>query len=93
MKPLKFVRTEIRKPRYDPRPETSTTNNSAWRQGLFIVFEDYNGNFYDYMPRWDEIEELVSKKDEVERINRALASENARRNRDDKGEKASECSV
>ena len=77
MKPIKFKRIEIRKPRYDPHPEKSTTNNSDWRMGLFIIFEDYNGIEFDYMPKWNEIEELIQKKGEIELINKQLARDNA----------------
>ena len=76
MKPIKFVKTEIRKPRYDPRPESSKTNNSEWRQGLFVIFEDYQGNRFDWMPKWSEIEELKKKIPETEQINKDLAIEN-----------------
>lgn len=72
MFPIKFKRIEIRKPRYDPHPEKSLTNNSNWRQGLFIVFEDYNGNEFDYMPKWGEIALINEKKIEVEILNKEL---------------------
>lgn len=73
MKALRFKRIEIRKPRYDPRSESSNTNNSVWRLGLFIIFEDYNGVEYDYMPKWSEVQELQRKKVEVEEANKELA--------------------
>ena len=73
MKPLKFKRFEIRKPRYDPHPEKSLTKNSSWRQGLFLVFEDYDGVEYDFMPKWDHVQELNKKKEEIEIINKELA--------------------
>lgn len=73
MKPLKFVRLEIRKPRYDPHPEKSMTNNSKWRQGLFLIFEDYDGQEYDYMPKWDEIRRVNEGKDFIEEKNKELA--------------------
>jgi hypothetical protein len=47
--------TEIRKPRYDPHPEKSQTNNSTWRQGFFVIF---NGGQYDYMPLWRDLDAL-----------------------------------
>lgn len=73
MIPLNFKKFEIRKPRYDPNPEKSKTNNSKWRVGLFIIFEDYQGNEYDYMPKWDECAELNRMKDIVEELNKDLA--------------------
>lgn len=71
--PLKFKRVEIRKPRYDPHPEKSLTNNSEWRKGFFIIFEDYKGQEYDYMPKWEEIQTINNKKNEIELINKNLA--------------------
>ena len=73
MKPLKFKRVEIRKPRYDPHPESSKTNNSDWRVGLFVVFEDYHGNEYDYMPKWAEVNEIDNGRVAVEQQNKELA--------------------
>jgi len=78
MIPLKFKRMEIRKPRYDPHPEKSTTNNSEWRQGLFLIFEDYSGNEFDYMPQWEELSTLPRMKELIEDINKNLASEKKR---------------
>ena len=76
MQPIKFNNIEIRKPRYNPNPNKSKTNNTEWRMGLFIVFKDYNGNIYDYMPKWDEIELLIEKKKEIEKINKELSIKN-----------------
>lgn len=73
MKPLKIKRIEIRKPRYDPNPEKSKTDNHDWRVGLFLVFEDYNGNEYDYMPKWNELDLVNERKYRVEELNRELA--------------------
>lgn len=78
MKPVKFKRFEIRRPKWDPHPEKSTTNNSVWRQGLFLVFEDYEGNEFDYMPLWDDLELLNLKRQEVELINKKIAREVAK---------------
>ena len=78
MIPLKFKRVEIRRPRYDPRPESSTTDNSDWRQGLFIIFEDYRGNIFDYMPKWSELAEIDIGKNQVELVNKELARKNMR---------------
>ncbi len=75
MKANKFKRFEIRKPKWDPNPEKSTTNNSEWRKGLFVIFEDYNGNVYDYMPKWIDIEELNRLHLEIENINKSLCKE------------------
>ena len=75
MKPLKFKRVEIRRPRYDPNPHKSVTNNSGWRVGLFIVFEDYDGEEFDYMPKWKEVEELNKRRVEVEKVNKELAKQ------------------
>ena len=72
MKPLKFVRLEIRKPRYDPHPEKSTTNNSDWRLGLFVIFEDYQGNQFDWMPKWDEVVELRGFREVAEQVNKEV---------------------
>lgn len=73
MNPLKFKRVEIRPPRYDPHPEKSQTNNSDWRKGLFIIFEDRDGALYDYMPTWAEVSELNRQKGAIEDINGDLA--------------------
>lgn len=73
MIPLKFKRFEIRKPRYNPNPQKSKTNNHNWRQGLFIIFEDYNGNEYDVMPTWAFADELNQFREKVENINKVLA--------------------
>lgn len=73
MRPLKFIGVEIRAPRTDPNPEKSKTNNHFWRQGIFILFQDYKGNKFDYMPKWEEIEKINSMRDKVELINREMA--------------------
>ena len=73
MKPLKFVCVEIRSPRTDPNPEKSKTNNSGWRKGLFIVFEDYNGNRFDWMPCWDEINNITVQRQVIQDLNGELA--------------------
>lgn len=80
MKPITFVEIEIRQPRYDPNPEKSKTNNSAWRHGLFVIFKDYKGNIFDWMPKWDEIDNLKIMKDKVDYINSELAKEQWRKN-------------
>lgn len=79
MKPLKYVRCEIRKPRYDPHPDKSTTQNSEWRQGLFLIFEDYDGKEYDYMPTWKQLSEILDGRATVEKINQRLAFKNRKR--------------
>lgn len=76
MIPIKFERVEIRKPRTDPNPHKSKTNNSAWRKGLFLVFRDYRGNTFDYMPKWCELELINDNKEVVESVNRELAKQN-----------------
>ena len=73
IQPIIFKKVEIRKPRYDPHPEKSKTNNSAWRQGLFVVFEDYHGNTFDWMPRWDQLLAINEAREDVEEKNRVLA--------------------
>ena len=73
MNPIKFVRVEIRKPRYNPNPEKSNTNNSDWRKGLFIVFQDYKGEEYDYMPKWDELITILNSSKNIEELNSLLA--------------------
>lgn len=50
---IKMTKIEIRPPRWDPHPEKSKTNNSAWRQGLFPIFND--GEF-DWMPHFKDID-------------------------------------
>jgi hypothetical protein len=76
MKPLKFKRIEIRAPKWDPHPEKSTTNNHEWRKGLFIIFEDYSGNVFDYMPKWNELQTILKGKESVEAVNKKLCKEN-----------------
>ena len=78
MIPIKFKRIEIRKPRYDPHPEKSTTNNSAWRQGLFIIFENYNGVEMDWMPKWNELEEIKAGQKTIEDKNKDLCREQSK---------------
>lgn len=73
---LKFKRIEIRRPKWDPNPEKSTTENHEWRQGLFVIFEDVQGVEYDYMPKWQELEAINSGRSEVESLNRRLCKEN-----------------
>jgi len=105
---INLTRFEIRKPRWDPHPEKSKTNNHEWRQGLFGIFDEEK---YDWMPKdvdigeiviwsnrgstiyiifenkrynqiyyWSpdsyEVQELLSKKDEVEKLNQELARNN-----------------
>jgi hypothetical protein len=77
MRPIKFKGIEVRTPRYDPHPEKSTTNNSAWRQGLFIIFEDYNGNVFDWMPKNSEIQIINYEKEKIESLNKKLCKENS----------------
>ena len=79
MMPLVFDKVEIRKPRYDPHPEKSETENSEWRQGLFVVFKDYEGNVFDWMPKWEELERLGRLRMDVERINKELAQKHYER--------------
>lgn len=80
MKPIKFKDIEIRQPRWDPNPEKSKTDNSNWRQGIFIIFEDYKGNQYDYMPKWVEVEKIIEMREKVEHINSEKAKEEWRKN-------------
>ena len=68
MKPIKFKRIEVRKPRYNPHPEKSKTNNSDWRVGMFVIFEDYQGNEMDWMPRWDEVEKINEGGKEMDKL-------------------------
>ena len=75
-KPLKFKRVEIRAPKWDPHPEKTTTENWDWRVGLFIIFEDYEGNEFDWMPTWRELEKIVEGRDAVERKNKKLCKKN-----------------
>jgi len=77
MKPIKFKRIEIRKPKWDSNPQKTTTNNHEWRKGLFIIFEDYDGNEYDFMPKWVDLDEINKGKEEVEQLNKRLCLENA----------------
>ena len=53
---IKMTDIEIRKPRWDPHPEKSKTQNWKWRQGLFPIFE--NGK-YDWMPLFKDIDEMT----------------------------------
>jgi len=69
---IKFKKSEIKKPDFDPHPEKSTTNNHAWRVGLIVTFVDHFGNEFEYMPKWDNLEEINKKKSEVEAINKRL---------------------
>ena len=74
MKPLRFKRVEIRQPRASShKPELTTTNNKDWKQGLFIVFEDYDNNLYDWMPCWKELGIIEQQKETIEDINSSLA--------------------
>jgi len=52
---IKMIRTEKRKPRWDPHPEKSKTDNSEWRLGFFVIFE---GGGFDWMPKNDEIDKF-----------------------------------
>lgn len=76
MKPLIFKEVEIREPRWDNHPEKSTTDNKDWKQGMFVVFEDSDGNVFDWMPKWIELEKLFITRDNVEEINKNLAIKN-----------------
>jgi len=72
---LKFKRFEVRTPFFDPNPDKTTTNNHEWRQGLFMVFEwigDEEKREFYYMPKWEEVQELVKKSKEVEQKNKEL---------------------
>jgi hypothetical protein len=71
---LKFKRVEIRKPKCDPHPEKSSTNNHEWRKGLFIIFEDYNGQEFDWMPKWDEIATIEESRVNIDDLNKILAA-------------------
>jgi hypothetical protein len=72
MIPVIFKRIEIREPKWDNNSNKSITNNQRYRKCLFIIFEDYNGNEYDYMPKWDEIDEFSKKKKEIDELNKSL---------------------
>ena len=74
MQPLIFDRIEMRKPRYDPHPEKSTTQNSEWRKGLFIVFKDYRGRQFDWMPKWEELEKLIKGRADIEKLNKQICA-------------------
>lgn len=69
---LKVHSFDIVRPGFDLHPEKSTTDNTRWRQGLFVVFKDKNGDLFKWMPKWDEIDTLLQKKDEVEMVNRKI---------------------
>jgi len=74
-KPIKFKRVEIRKPRYNSHPEKSKTDNSEWRKGFFVIFEDYNGEEYDYMPKWEHLAQMENGRKFIEELNSKLARE------------------
>ena len=74
MKPINFKRIEIRKPRWNNNPNEET-KNTEYHKCLFIVFEDYDGVEYDYMPRWDELKSLQESKNYIEDLNKKLAKE------------------
>jgi len=73
---LRLLRVEIRKPIFDLHPEKSTTNNSEWRQGFFLIFKDNYGNEYDWMPKYSELDEINLKRVEIEEINKELCRQN-----------------
>lgn len=75
-KPIIFSRIEYRQPKWGHKEEKTKTNNKDWKMGLFMIFEDYQGNEYDYMPKWKEIDELKKSQYEIEIINSFLASKN-----------------
>ncbi|MCJ7459202.1 MAG: hypothetical protein MUP17_09445 [candidate division Zixibacteria bacterium] len=73
---VKFVKVEIRQPYFDPHPEKSTTDNHAWRVGLFVHLTDQKGNQLIWMPKWSEIEEILKGKVDVEQQNKDLCKKN-----------------
>jgi len=85
MKPIRFVRVEVRAPKWDPNPEKSKTNNHLWRKGLFFVFRDYDGNEFDFMPRWDELELMRVSEPFIEEVNRCLAKKASAHGKDFEG--------
>ena len=79
MKPIKFKRVEFRKPGWGFDPQKTKTDNEAWRKGLFVVFEDYNGQEFDWMPRWDQVVLITGAKESADIINSDLAKEAQKR--------------
>ena len=73
--PIKFKRIEIRTPKWDNNPNKSLTDNQKFRKCLFIIFEDYNGLEYDYMPKWNEIEQINREQGSIELLNKKLCRE------------------
>jgi hypothetical protein len=71
-KTLRVVSVEFITPSYDPHPEKSTTNNYAWRKLLAVILRDNYGNTFDWIPRWNELEDINKKKFEIEQLNKDL---------------------
>ena len=76
LKLLKVDTIKIHKPYFDPNPQKSTTNNHSWRVGLFVYFKDPQGRDYVWMPKWDELKEILQEKETVEMKNKELCKQN-----------------
>lgn len=68
----KLVGVEVRDPKWDNHPERSKTNNQEYRKCLFVIFEDYEGNQFDWMPRWHELDLINKEKIKIENLNKDL---------------------
>ncbi len=83
MTPIKFKRLELRRPRWDPNPKKSKTDNHDWRIGMFIIFEDYDGKEFDYMPTWKQLDDFNDYRKKAEERNKQLAREKRELSMDD----------
>ena len=76
MKPIKFKSVDMHAPKWGHDESRTTTNNKDWKQGAFIVFEDYEGNEYEFMPKWADLMKMNNIAILTEQTNKQLAVEN-----------------
>ncbi len=77
MNVLLYDRIVIKTPDFDKHPEKSKTNNTDWRKCLFIIFKDFDGKEYSFMPKWSDIQQFNAQKDSIEKMNSDIAKYNS----------------
>lgn len=75
VKSIKFDRFIVDKPFFDNNPQRSTTNNVHYRKVLMMVFKDWQGKEYIFMPKWADVINLNTQSVEVELMNKRLYRE------------------
>jgi len=56
------------------RPKRESKHKPYWK-GLFIVLKDADGNLYEWMPAWEDLDDIMKKKKFIESYNKKAKDE------------------